>query len=120
MSSLSSLTAGVPGLSTAQDLLDVVGNNLANLSTTGFKAQTPLFSDVFYQTLRPASASSNGSGVNPNQMGFGSQAATIDTNLTQGPLTPTGNPLDAAIQGQGYFIANNGTQDLYARRRLQH
>lgn len=111
----SSLLAGVSGLTAAQDLLNVVGNNLANLNTTGFKSQTPLFSDLLYQTLSPASASSNGSGTNPIQVGYGAMTSTIDTNLNQGALTTTGNPLDAAIQGQGYFIANNGTQDLYTR-----
>ncbi len=110
-----SLLTGVTGLNAAQDLLDVVGNNLANLNTTGFKSQTPLFSDLLYQTLLPASSSNNGSGVNPIQVGFGTLTSTVDTNFTQGALTPTGNPLDAAIQGQGFFIANNGTQDLYTR-----
>jgi flagellar hook protein FlgE len=115
MSSLSSLQAGVSGLSSAQHLLDVVGNNLANLNTTGFKSQTPLFSDVFYQTLVPASSSTKGNGINPVQLGFGSLTSTIDTNFTQGTFTTTGNPLDAAIQGQGFFVANDGTQDLYTR-----
>ncbi len=110
-----SLLTGVTGLNAAQDLLDVVGNNLANLNTTGFKSQTPLFSDLLYQTLLPASSSNNGSGVNPIQVGFGTLTSTVDTNFTQGALTPTGNPLDAAIQGQGFFIANNGSQDLYTR-----
>jgi flagellar hook protein FlgE len=111
----SSLLAGVSGLTANQEMLDVVGNNLANLNTTGFKSQTPLFSDLLYQTLSPASASSNGSGTNPIQVGFGTQTSSIETNFTQGALTTTGNPLDAAIQGQGFFVANNGTQDLYTR-----
>jgi flagellar hook protein FlgE len=111
----SSLLAGVSGLTAAQDLLDVVGNNLANLNTTGFKSQTPLFSDLLYQTLSPASVSSNGSGTNPIQIGYGTLTSTIDTNFNQGALTTTGNPLDAAIQGQGFFVANDGTQDLYTR-----
>lgn len=111
----SSLLAGVSGLTAAQDLLDVVGNNLANLNTTGFKSQTPLFSDLLYQTLSPASASSKGNGTNPIQVGYGAMTSTIDTNYTQGALTTTGNPLDVAIQGKGFFLANNGTQNLYTR-----
>lgn len=111
----SSLLAGVSGLTAAQDLLDVVGNNLSNLNTTGFKSQTPLFSDLLYQTLSPASASTNGSGTNPIQVGYGTMTSTVDTNLSQGALTTTGNPLDAAIQGKGFFVANNGTQNLYTR-----
>jgi flagellar hook protein FlgE len=110
-----SLLAGVSGLTAAQDLLDVVGNNLANLNTTGFKSQTPLFSDLLYQTLSPASASSNGSGTNPIQIGYGTLTASMETNFTQGALNTTGNPLDAAIQGQGFFVANDGTQNLYTR-----
>lgn len=110
-----SLLTGVTGLNAAQDLLDVVGNNLSNLNTTGFKSQTPLFSDLLYQTLLPASSSNNGSGVNPIQVGYGTRTSTVDTNFTQGAFTTTGNPLDAAIQGQGFFVANNGSQDLYSR-----
>ena len=117
----SSLLAGVSGLTAAQQMLNVVGNNLANLNTSGFKAQSPLFSDLLYQTLSPASATSNGSGTNPIQVGFGTMTSSIETNFTQGALTTTGNPLDAALQGQGFFVANNGTQNVYTpRRRLQH
>jgi flagellar hook protein FlgE len=112
---LSSLLAGVTGLSASQDLLDVVGNNLANLNTTGFKSQTPLFSDLLYQTLSPASSTSNGSGTNPIQLGFGTMTSTMDSNFNQGALNTTGNPLDAAIQGQGFFVANDGSQNLYTR-----
>ena len=111
----SSLLAGVSGLTAAQEMLNVVGNNLANLNTSGFKAQSPLFSDLLYQTLSPASATSNGSGTNPIQLGFGTMTSSIETNFTQGALTTTGNPLDAALQGQGFFVANNGTQNVYTR-----
>lgn len=111
----SSLLSGVSGLTANQEMLNVVGNNLANLNTTGFKAQTPLFADLLYQTLSPASATSNGSGTNPVQVGFGTMTASMETNFTQGTLTTTGNPLDAAIQGNGFFVANNGMQDVYTR-----
>ncbi len=111
----SSLLAGVSGLSASQEMLDVVGNNLANLNTTGFKSQAALFSDLLYQTLSPASSSSTGGGTNPIQVGFGTMTSTIENNFTQGALTTTGNPLDVALQGQGYFVANNGTQDVYTR-----
>jgi flagellar hook protein FlgE len=111
----SSLLAGVSGLQASEQMLDVVGNNLANLNTTGFKSQTSLFSDLLYQTLSPASSSSTGGGTNPLQVGFGTQTSTLDTNFTQGALKTTGNPLDVAIQGSGFFVANNGTQDLYTR-----
>ncbi len=111
----SSLLAGVSGLLASEQMLDVVGNNLANLNTTGFKSQTPLFSDLLYQTLSPASSSSSGGGTNPIQVGFGTMTSSMDTNFTQGALTTTGNPLDMAIQGQGFFVANNGSQDMYTR-----
>jgi flagellar hook protein FlgE len=111
----SSLLAGVSGLQANQQMLNVVGNDLANLNTTGFKTQSPLFSDLLYQTLSPASASQNGGGTNPLQVGFGTMTSTLETNFTQGALTTTGNPLDVAMQGQGFFVANNGTQNVYTR-----
>ncbi|HWG43738.1 MAG TPA: flagellar hook-basal body complex protein [Gemmataceae bacterium] len=111
----SSLLAGVSGLQANQQMLNVVGNDLANLNTTGFKTQSSLFSDLLYQTLSPASASQNGGGTNPLQVGFGTMTSTLETNFTQGALTTTGNPLDVALQGQGFFVANNGTQNLYTR-----
>lgn len=111
----SSMLSGVSGLQASQEMLNVVGNNLANMNTAGFKAQTPMFSDLLYQTLAPASLSANSGGTNPIQVGFGVMNSTMEANLNQGALTTTGNPLDLALQGQGYFVANSGSGNLYTR-----
>ncbi len=93
-----SLQTALSGLLGAQTGLNTVSNDLANASTTAFKSQTALFEDVY-----PASAT--------NVPGIGTATQTISSDLTQGNFTATGNPLDAAIQGNGYFIvSNNGTQ----------
>ena len=93
-----SLQTALSGLLGAQTGLNTVSNDLANASTTAFKSQTALFGDVY-----PASAN--------NVPGIGTATEGISSDLTQGNLTATGNPLDAAIQGNGYFIiSNNGTQ----------
>ena len=111
-----SLFEGVSGLQVHQQMLDVVGNNLANLNTTGFKAQAIQFSDLLYQTLSPATAStSTGSGTDPIQVGFGVKVATINTAQEQGTLTSTGGQFDLALEGSGFFVARAGSQDLYTR-----
>jgi flagellar hook protein FlgE len=93
-----SLQTALSGLLGAQTGLNTVSNDLANASTTAFKSQTALFEDVY-----PSGAS--------NVPGIGTATEGISADFTQGDLTATGNPLDAAIQGNGYFvISNNGTQ----------
>jgi flagellar hook protein FlgE len=112
-----SLITGVTGLRVNQQMLDVVGNNLANSNTTGFKSQRVRFGDLVYQTLNQAATSSspNVGGINPLQIGLGAKVAAIDSNLAQGSLESTNNDLDMAIQGNGYFVANNGLVDQYTR-----
>ncbi len=114
---MEALTSGISGLHVNQEMLDVVGNNLANSNTTGFKAQTANFSDMVYQTLRQASAatSNNVGGTNPIQVGSGAQVASISTNLQQGTLQSTGADLDVALNGAGYFVVHDATQPLYTR-----
>jgi flagellar hook protein FlgE len=98
-------------------MLDVVGNNLANVNTTGFKAQRFRFADLISDTKVPATDSVSGQvgGTNPLQIGLGVKPAAIDTDLKQGALEATGNDLDLAIQGDGYFVVNDGANDLYTR-----
>jgi flagellar hook protein FlgE len=110
------LTA-VSGLKVHQEMLDVVGNNLANVNTTGFKSQRVRFSDLVYQTLKPAAGGNSDSlgGTNPVQVGLGVQVAAVDSDLEQGTLESTGQELDMALQGQGYFVVNNGVQDVFTR-----
>ncbi len=113
---LSSLTAGISGLRSAQTALNVTGNNLANLNTSGFKASRVSFSDELSQTLKSAQAPTGSvGGKNAIQIGIGSAVGSIDTNFSQGSITPTGRPFDLAIQGEGFFIVTDGSQDFYTR-----
>ncbi len=113
---LSSLTAGISGLRSAQTALNVTGNNLANLNTSGFKSSRVSFSDELSQTLKSAQAPTGSvGGKNAIQIGIGSAVGSIDTNFAQGSITPTGRPFDLAIQGEGFFIVTDGSQDFYTR-----
>ena len=111
------LLTGVSGLIVHQRMLEVVGNNLANLNTTGFKSQRILFSDLFYQTIRPAATDNTGGigGSNPSQIGSGSKISQIDPSFAQGTLENTGRSLDFGIQGEGFFVINDGTNQYYSR-----
>lgn len=111
------LLTAVSGLQASQQMLDVVGNNLANSNTSGFKSQSVNFSDLVYQTIKSATGDSSStiSGTDPAQVGAGVQVASITSNLLQGSLQTTGNSLDMAIQGSGYFVANDGTENVFTR-----
>jgi flagellar hook protein FlgE len=111
------LLTGVDGLKVHQQMLDVVGNNLANLNTTGFKEQRARFSDLVYETLSQATSSTSQKvgGTNPLQVGLGVKLAAIDTDLSQGSLEATNGDFDMAIEGAGFFVVNNGVTDLYTR-----
>jgi flagellar hook protein FlgE len=114
--SVSALAAGISGLRTSQTALNVIGDNLANLNTSGFKSSRVLFADELSQTLSSAQAPGGGlGGKNPIQTGTGARVASIDINFAQGTLTPTGRPFDLAIQGDGFFVLTNGSQDFYTR-----
>jgi flagellar hook protein FlgE len=112
-----SLFTGVSGLRINQEMLDVVGNNLANSNTTAFKSQRMRFSDLVYQTVNQATSASSNSvgGTNPIQIGLGAQVSAIDANLGQGSLEATGRDLDLAMQGNGFFVARNGTEAFFTR-----
>jgi flagellar hook protein FlgE len=116
MAAFGSLLAGVTGLNTNQQMLDIIGNNLANSNTTAYKSQSVSFEDLFYQTLQPATPSTQqAGGTDPIQVGFGTKLGTIASDMTQGTLQPTGNELDMGIQGSGYFVENDGTNTFYTR-----
>jgi flagellar hook protein FlgE len=113
---LRSLFSGVSGLRAHQTMLDVVGNNIANVNTTGFKASSVEFEDTLSQALKAAGAPQNGQGgTNPAQVGLGVQVAAINTTFTQGPAETTGVDTDLMIQGDGFFIVNDGGQQVYTR-----
>jgi len=110
------LSSGVTGLQVHQEMLDVAGNNLANVNTTGFKASRVGFAELLSQTLEQASQpTATSGGTNPQQMGSGVGVATVTPNMGQGSIVNTGSPLDVAIEGQGYFVVNNGAGELYTR-----
>ncbi len=112
----SALSVGVTGLKAHQTMLDVAGNNLANVNTTAFKASRVTFSDVLGETVKLASApSSTVGGTNALQSGGGVAVATVTANLTQGNTVSTNNPLDLAIDGGGYFVLNDGQKNMYTR-----
>ena len=96
--------SGVAGLKTHQTKMDVIGNNIANVNTYGFKSQRAIFSDIFYQTLQGASAgTANRGGTNPSSVGYGSQLAAIQTQMSQSSMQSTGYGMDVAITGEGFF-----------------
>lgn len=113
-----SLLTGISGLRGHQKMLEVIGNNLANVNTPGFKSARTLFSDLMYDQQRGASSGTEGvlGSINPLQVGTGSKISSVDLNFTQGNLESTSEPLDAAIDGGGFFVANNGTSDVYTRK----
>lgn len=112
-----SMFAGVSGLKNHQIRMDVVGNNIANINTTGFKASRVTFQDMLSQTLRGGTAPVPGGagGINPAQVGLGMLIGTIDTLHTQGNLSATGKSTDMAIQGEGFFVLSNGEVTAYSR-----
>ncbi len=111
-----SLFSAISGLRNHQTLLDVVGNNIANVNTTAFKSSRVVFDDILSQTIRGASsATPNRGGINPAQVGLGMTVGGIDTINTQGNLQSTGKTTDVAIQGDGYFVMSNGNQQYFSR-----
>ena len=113
---LRSLFSGVSGMRAHQTMLDVVGNNIANVNTVGFKASSVEFEDTLSQALQAAGAPQNGrGGTNPAQVGLGVQTAAINTSFTQGPAETTGVATDLMIQGDGFFVVNDGGQQVYTR-----
>ncbi len=112
-----SMFAGVSGIRAHQTRMDVIGNNLANVNTTGFKFSRVTFKDMLNQTIRGGTAptATGTGGVNPAQVGLGVLVAGIDTIHSQGNLQATGKPTDMAIQGNGFFVLNNGSTIAFSR-----
>lgn len=101
---LRSMYSGISGLKNFQTKLDVIGNNISNVNTYGFKKGRTIFKDLISQNVAGASAATaTRGGVNPKQVGLGSQIAAIDTMHTGGSMQSTGNTLDLAISGDGFF-----------------
>ena len=115
---LRSLYAGVSGLKNHQTKMDVVGNNIANVNTVGFKSSRVTFQDIYSQTLKPASSPSVTGGLggtNPQQVGLGVSLGTIDVMHTRGATEYTGSALDISIDGDGFFCVSDGNKEYYTR-----
>jgi flagellar hook protein FlgE len=106
---MSGMYAAISGLDAHQTMLDVTANNLANVDTIGYKAQSVQFSDELSQLVQ-AGTSANGysAGTNPVQIGLGVQVGSIDNNMTAGGVESTGNSTDVAIQGDGFLRVADG------------
>ncbi|MCM3797689.1 flagellar basal body rod protein FlgG [Caldibacillus thermoamylovorans] len=114
---LRSMYSGISGMKNMQIKLDVIGNNIANVNTFGFKKGRITFKDAMYQTIGSASEKTDTrGGINAKQVGLGSEIASIDTIHTESSLQNTSRPLDLAItNGDGYFVVNDGGQDYFTR-----
>lgn len=111
-----SLYSGVSGLQNHQTRMDVIGNNVSNVNTTGFKRGRVNFQDMISQQLSGAARPTEElGGVNPKEVGLGMTIATIEQVFTQGNLQSTGVSTDVAIQGNGFFIMKNGEESFYTR-----
>lgn len=111
-----SLFSGVSGLNNHQTRMDVIGNNIGNVNTTGFKRGRANFQDILSQTLSGAARpTADKGGVNPKQVGLGMTVAAIDTLHTQGAVQTTGVNTDIAVLGEGFFIERAGSSTVYSR-----
>ena len=112
------LFSGVSGLKNHQFRMNVIGNNLSNVNTIGYKYNRVSFADLVYQTIRDASAPQEVGGTNPVQLGLGSFIHSVDTVNTQGNLESTGRSTDMSLQGEGFFVVNDGSRNKYSRAGL--
>jgi flagellar hook protein FlgE len=118
------LFSGVSGLKVHQTKMDVIGNNISNVNTIGFKASSVTFSDVFYQTTQNATGPNPATGTtgrNAMQIGLGSNVASITSNISAtGASQRTDNPFDVMIEGEGFFIVNYGGTNYFTKAGSFH
>ncbi len=113
---LQAMYSGISAIEAHQERMDVIGNNIANVNTTAYKAGRVTFQDQLSQTLQGASTpNANIGGTNPQQIGLGVRVGSIDTLMAQGGLQSTTRPTDMAIQGNGYFMLGDSTGVSYTR-----
>ena len=111
-----SLFAGVSGLKNHQTRMDVIGNNIANVNTVGYKKSRVAFQDMLSQTLRGSSSpTTTRGGINPLQVGLGMSLASIDVVHTSGSFESTGKNTDLSIEGEGFFMLGDGDNIYYSR-----
>ncbi len=114
-----SMYSGVSGLKTHQTKMDVIGNNIANVNTVGYKSQNITFQELLYQTTSDASgpdAATGRAGINAKQIGLGVTTGAINTQIeTAGASQTTGNPFDIRITGDSFFIVNDGVSNYFTK-----
>ncbi|BFU42115.1 flagellar hook protein FlgE [Krasilnikovia sp. MM14-A1004] len=113
---LRSLFSGISGLRAHQQMMDVTGNNIANVNTTGYKSSQAVFQDTLSQMVNAAGAPQpQAGGTNPAQVGLGVRLASINANFSQGAAQTTGKSSDMMIQGDGFFVVKSNGESLYTR-----
>ncbi|WIM96103.1 flagellar basal-body rod protein FlgF [Actinoplanes oblitus] len=113
---LRSLYSGISGLHAHQQMMDVTGNNIANVNTVGYKASQVQFQDTLSQMTGAAGSPQGGmGGTNPAQVGLGVRVSGVSANFSQGSAQTTGKSGDMMIQGDGFFITRSGNEQLYTR-----
>ena len=114
-----SMFSGVSGLRSHQTMMDVIGNNIANVNTVGFKSSTVVFQDALSQVMNgagvPTQGSSGAGGTNPSQIGLGVKVGSIGSSFSQGASQLTGRNTDLSIQGDGFLIVRKDGQTNYSR-----
>lgn len=114
---MKSLYSGVAGMKTHNQRMDVIGNNVANVNTTGYKTSAVTFKDVYYQTKAYASSGdATSGGKNPTQVGYGSRLGTISQVMTQSGFTYTDSVFDCALEGEGFFQVMDEAGNTYYTR----
>jgi flagellar hook protein FlgE len=113
---LRSMFSGISGLRSHQTMMDVVGNNISNVNTTGYKSQRATFQESLTQVVRGATGPGAAiGGINPLQIGLGIRVGAIDGQFGQGAIQVTGRPTDLAITGEGWFVVNTNDETFYTR-----
>lgn len=116
MASTTALFTGLSGLTAHAQRLDVIGNNIANVNTVAFKSSRLSFESQFAQTFSLGSAPDGEfGGTNPGQIGLGVRSSSTQRDFSTGSLTPTGDPRDLSIEGEGLFVVQRGDEQFYTR-----
>jgi flagellar hook protein FlgE len=114
---MKALYSGVSGLRSHQTKMDVIGNNIANVNTNGYKTQRATFRDVYYQTVsNPGQASAGIGGTNSSQVGYGAQIASVDTIHTLSGYSPTNKGTDLYINGEGFLKVTDASGNMFYTR----
>ncbi len=112
-----SLFTGVTGLKAHQQRMDMIGNNIANVNTTGYKTDVMTFADVYYQSKRtPSAPTGTLGGINPRQVGYGVKVSSVEANLAQSGYNYTDSKTDIALDGKGFFQVMDGAGNIFYTR----